>query len=179
MIKRIISLIVLTLLVSGVQAQDDAISKFFSKYMEDENFSRVYISPKMMQMAGGFLKSSGENSDPEAKDLGELISKVRGIRILSTETSNGKSLYQEAMATLTRNKYEDLMDVADKGSNVKFMVREENGLVKEFLMISGSGESFTLLSMLGNFTYQDLNILAEKTNMPGMKEYQNGNNKKK
>jgi hypothetical protein len=31
---------------------------------------------------------------------------------------------------------------------------------------------------LGSFTYQDLNILAEKTNMPGMKEYQNGNKKK-
>lgn len=176
--KRIIPIIVLTLLVTGVNAQDDAISKFFSKYMEDENFSRVYISPKMMQMAGGFLKSASEDSDQEAEDLGELISKVRGIRILSTETTNGKSLYQEAMNTLNKNKYEDLMDVADKGSNVKFMVREENGLVKEFLMISGSGESFTLLSMLGNFTYQDLNMLAEKTNMPGMKEYQDGNKKK-
>ncbi|MCS4433917.1 DUF4252 domain-containing protein [Aquiflexum gelatinilyticum] len=176
--KRIIPIIVLTLLVTGVNAQDDAISKFFSKYMEDENFSRVYISPKMMQMAGGFLKSASDDSDQEAEDLGELISKVRGIRILSTETTNGKSLYQEAMNTLNKNKYEDLMDVADKGSNVKFMVREENGLVKEFLMISGSGESFTLLSMLGNFTYQDLNMLAEKTNMPGMKEYQDGNKKK-
>jgi hypothetical protein len=178
MIKRIIPLIMLALLVTGVQAQDDAISKFFSKYMEDENFSRVYISPKMMQMAGGFLKSASEDSDQEAEDLGELISKVRGIRILSTESPNGKNLYQEAMATLNRNKYEDLMDVADKGSNVKFMVREENGLVKEFLMIAGSGESFTLLSMLGSFTYQDLNILAEKTNIPGMKEYQDGNKKK-
>jgi len=178
MIKRIIPMIIMTLLVTGVQAQDDAITKFFSKYMEDENFSRVYISPKMMQMAGGFLKSASEESDQEAEDLGELISKVRGIRILSTDTPNGKNLYQEAMATLNKNKYEDLMDVADKGSNVKFMVREENGLVKELLMISGSGESFTLLSMLGNFTYQDLNILAEKTNMPGMKEYQNGNKKK-
>jgi hypothetical protein len=132
----------------------------------------------MMQMAGGFLKSASEDSDQEAADLGILISKVRGIRILSTETGNGKALYQEAMNTLNKNKYEDLMDVADKGTNVKFMVREENGRIQEFLMLSGSGESFTLLSMLGNFTYQDLNILAEKTNMPGMKEYQKGNKNK-
>mgnify|MGYP001810309435 CR=1 FL=1 len=102
-------MIMMTLLVTGVQAQDDAITKFFSKYMEDENFSRVYISPKMMQMAGGFLKSASEESDQEAEDLGELISKVRGIRILSTDTPNGKSLYQEAMATLNKNKYEDLI----------------------------------------------------------------------
>jgi hypothetical protein len=167
-------LIMLLLLFTGLQAQDDAISKFFSKYMEDDNFSRVYISPKMMQMAGGFLKSAGETSDKEAQELGALISKVRGIRILSADKVNGKPLYEEAMGTLMKNKYEDLMDVADKTSNTKFMVREENGIIMELLMISGSSESFTLLSMLGNFTYQDLNILADKTNMPGMKEYQNG-----
>jgi hypothetical protein len=167
-------LIMLVLLFTGLQAQDDAISKFFSKYMEDDNFSRVYISPKMMQMAGGFLKSAGETSDKEAQELGALISKVRGIRILSADKVNGKPLYEEAMGTLIKNKYEDLMDVADKTSNTKFMVREENGIIMELLMISGSSENFTLLSMLGNFTYQDLNILADKTNMPGMKEYQNG-----
>jgi hypothetical protein len=177
--KRYITAILFCLLVTGVQAQDDAIVKFFSKYMEDDNFSRVYISPKMMQMAGGFLKSAGEGTDKDAEELGELISKVRGIRILSADKVNGKSLYNEAMGTLTKNKYEDLMDVADKGSNVKFMVREENGKVRELLMITGSEGSFTLLSMLGNFTYQDLNILADKTNMPGMKEYQTGKSKKR
>jgi len=163
------------LMFSGLQAQDDAIVKFFSKYMEDERFSRVYISPKMMQMAGGFLKSGGAETDKEAKELGELISKVRGIRILSAEKLDGQAIYKEAMGTLTRNKYEDLMDVADKGSNIKFMVREENGRVMELLMISGSKESFTLLSMLGNFTYKDLNILADKTTIPGMQEYGKGN----
>lgn len=173
--KKYLILLAFVFSVGAAHGQDDAIVKFFSKYMEDDNFSRVYISPKMMQMAGGFLKSAAtSDNDKEAEELGVLISKVKGIRILSTESGNGKSLYNEAMGTLTKNKYEDLMDVADKGSNTKFMVREENGMVKELLMISGSGENFTLLSMLGNFTYQDLNILAEKTNMPGMNEYQKG-----
>lgn len=172
--KKSILFFLLFLAFSGVQAQDDAIVKFFSKYMEDDRFSRVYISPKMMQMAGGFLKSGGTETDKEAKELGELISKVRGIRILSAEKIDGQTLYKEAMGTLSKNKYEDLMDVADKGSNTKFMVREENGKVMELLMISGSGNDFTLLSMLGNFTYQDLNILAEKTNVPGMEQYKKG-----
>lgn len=172
--KKSILFILFFLIFSGLQAQDDAIVKFFSKYMEDDRFSRVYISPKMMQMAGGFLKSGEAATDKEAKDLGELITKVRGIRILSAEKIDGLTLYKEAMGTLTKNKYEDLMDVADKGSNTKFMVREENGKVMELLMISGSGNDFTLLSMLGNFTYQDLNILAEKTNVPGMDQYKKG-----
>lgn len=172
--KRSLLILFLFLIVSGVQAQDDAIVKFFSKYMDDDRFSRVYISPKMMQMAGGFLKSNEVKSDQEAADLGELITKIRGIRILTAEKVNGKPLYTEAMSTLTKNKYEELMDIQDKSSSVKFMVREEGGRVRELLMITGSSDNFTLLSMLGNFTYQDLNILADKTNIPGMDKYKGG-----
>lgn len=172
--KRSILIVFLFLIVSGIQAQDDAIVKFFSKYMDDDRFSRVYISPKMMQMAGGFLKSNEVKSDQEAADLGELITKIRGIRILTAAKVNGKPLYNEAMSTLTKNKYEELMDIQDKSSSVKFMVREEGGRVRELLMITGSADNFTLLSMLGNFTYQDLNILADKTNIPGMEKYKGG-----
>src|SRR5680860_1606799 len=108
--KKWIAAIWMALMITSVQAQDDAIVKFFSKYMEDDSFSRVYISPKMMQMAGGFLKSEGDLNDTEEKDLGELMQKVRGIRILSGEKVDGKGLYEEAMNKLNRNKYEDLMD---------------------------------------------------------------------
>jgi hypothetical protein len=142
--------------------------------MEDDRFSRVYISPKMMQMAGGFLKSGGADTDQEAKELGELISNVRGIRILNADQLDGLNLYNEAMGVLVKNKYEDLMDVADKNFKTKFMIREEQGRIKELLMISGSNENFTLLSMLGDFTYKDLNILADKTNIPGMDQYKKG-----
>ncbi|TVP50296.1 MAG: DUF4252 domain-containing protein [Mongoliibacter sp.] len=171
--KKYISAIFLCFIISGLQAQDDAIVKFFSKYMEDDNFSRVYISPKMMQMAGGFLKSA-DSKDEDSQKMGELISRVKGIRILSADKVSGNNLYKEAMSTLNKNLYEDLMDVADKGSNIKFMVREEKGKVKELIMISGSKDSFTLLSMLGDFSYQDLNILADKTNIPGMDKYKGG-----
>ena len=175
--KKWIGVLIMALLCGAAQAQDDAVVKFFSKYMESDNFSRVYISPKMMQMAGGFLRSNVEAGNAEEKDLGELMQKIKGIRILSGDKVNGKSLFNEAMGTLNKNKYEDLMDVQDKESSLKFMVREENGRIAELLMITGSETEFTLLSMLGSFTYQDLNILAEKTNLPGMDEYQSGRKK--
>ncbi|GAB3229526.1 DUF4252 domain-containing protein [Algoriphagus aestuariicola] len=172
--KKIILLIFFLTSFSALSlGQDDAIQRFFSKYMEDDRFSRVYISPKMMQMAGGFLKNNA-GGDADAEELGKLISKIKGIRILSTEELDGLPLFKEAMTTLNKNQYEDLMDVKDKGSNLKFMVREEGGLVKELTMISGDSKSFTLLSMLGSFTYEDLNLLAEKTDLPGMDMYGKG-----
>lgn len=171
--KFILIPLLLFAFIIKVQAQDDAIQRFFSKYMDDDRFSRVYISPKMMQMAGGFLKSNA-GSDKDSKDLGVLIQKVKGIRILSSDEVNGMTFYKEAMGTLAKNKYEDLMIVEDKESSLKFMVREEGGLVKELMMISGEDGDFTLLSMLGSFTYEDLNLLAEKTDIPGMDMYGKG-----
>lgn len=171
--KIIILFLFLTGLITTSFAQEDAIQSFFSKYMEDDRFSRVYISPKMMQMAGGFLKNNA-GGDAEAEELGLLISKVKGIRILSSDEVDGMTLYREAMSTLTRNKYEELMDVQDKGSSLKFMVREEGGLVRELMMVTGESKSFTILSMLGAFTYEDLNMLADKTTIPGMDKYGKG-----
>jgi hypothetical protein len=171
--KTFLLILILTGITSSVFAQDDGIQKFFGKYMEDDRFSRVYISPKMMQMAGGFLKSNA-NKDVEVQELATLISKVKGIRILSSDAVEGLSLYKEAMATLNRHKYEELMDIQEKGSSLKFMVREEGGLVRELMMITGDAKSFTLLSMLGAFTYEDLNMLADKTNIPGMDQYGKG-----
>ncbi|WP_026967920.1 DUF4252 domain-containing protein [Algoriphagus terrigena] len=171
--KSLLLLLFLIGIANVSMAQDDAIQKFFSKYMEDDRFSRVYISPKMMQMAGGFLKSNA-GTDAEAKELGTLIGKIKGIRILSSEEVEGMTLYKDAMATLDKNQYEELMDIQDKGSSLKFMVREEGGLIKELTMLSGDAKSFTLLSMLGSFTYEDLNLLAEKTDIPGMDQYGKG-----
>ncbi|NVJ85006.1 MAG: DUF4252 domain-containing protein [Algoriphagus sp.] len=172
--KKILLIPVFVLMaVFQVMAQDDAIQRFFSNYMEDDRFSRVYISPKMMQMAGGFLKNNAEEAD--SQELGALIQKIKGIRILSSDEVDGMKMYNEAYGSLTKQKYEELMDVQDKDSSIKFLVREENGLVKELLMLAGDKGEFTLLSMLGNFTYEDLNMLAEKTNIPGMEEYGKGN----
>ena len=43
-------------------AQEDAITKYFNKYMDDEKFSVVYISPKMFSMVS---KIEIEDMEPE------------------------------------------------------------------------------------------------------------------
>ena len=177
MIRKLIVLMIPLMLVLGsLRAQESAIEKFYSKYMEDERFSRVYISPKMMQMAGGFLNSNSVEGDDDDAQMLSLITKIKGIRILSGEQVDGLSLFEEAIGLFyysryERNRYEELMDIKDKSSSLKFMVREEGGRIKELVMVSGAQEEFTLMRMLGDFTYKDLNMLAEKTNLPGMKVY--------
>ena len=154
--KKIL-LLALCLLPWLAEAQTEVIEQFYEKYRQDDRFSRVYISPKLMQMAGGFLSSNAEKKDEDAENLMELITKIKGIRILSAEKIGGLALFNEAMGDLKKNLYEEL--------------REEGGRIKELLMVSGSTSEFTFMSMQGDFTYQDLNMLSENTSLPGMEEY--------
>ena len=70
--------------------QSDAIEKYFEKYMDDEQFTVVYISPKMFNMIS---KITPEDMDPEVKDV---INNLKGLRILTTET-NTSDFYKEAI----------------------------------------------------------------------------------
>ena len=139
-----------------VQAQTEVIEQFYEKYRQDERFSRVYISPKLMQMAGGFLNSNMDQKDEDAENLMELITKVKGIRILSAEKIGGLALFNEAMEDLKKDLYEELMDVRDKESSLKFMVREEGGRIKELLMVSGSTSEFMVIELEGRFDQKTL-----------------------
>ena len=76
-------------------AQEDAITKYFNKYMDDEKFSVVYISPKMFSMVS---KIEIEDMEPE---LQEVIKSMKGLRILHTE-QNALQYYNDALKTINK-----------------------------------------------------------------------------
>jgi predicted class III extradiol MEMO1 family dioxygenase len=78
--KKIVAIVVMMVAVSGAYAQD-AITKFFSKYQNDESFSQVNISSRMF---GLFTQMEAENE--EDKEVLEAISKLKGLKILGKET---------------------------------------------------------------------------------------------
>src|SRR6187431_3185683 len=80
-------------------AQEDAITKYFNKYIDDEKFSVVYISPKMFNMVS---KIEIEDMEPE---LQEVIRSMKGLRILHTD-QNTMQYYNEALKTINSKEYE-------------------------------------------------------------------------
>lgn len=135
-----------------VQAQNDAIAKYFDKYMNDENFTVVYISSKMFEM---FAKI-----DPDVdEEVKEVIRDLKGLRILVRE-EGGLKYYKEAISKIDFNEYEELMTVRDDGTNVKFVVKEEGDLIKELLLIVGGEDEFVLMSFTGKIDLAKISRLA-------------------
>ena len=156
------------LLGSGVFAQDDAIGKFFGKYVDDSRFTVVSISPKMFRLMS---KVSWDSIPP---DLKTTVNRLTSLRILSTE-SNPAAFFKEAMAQIDRKEYEELITVKSSKDNVRFMVKEHNGVVHELLMIAVDDSDFTLMSFVGDI---DLDKLSRLSSDMGIKQLEGLKNAK-
>ncbi len=135
------------------QAQNDAISKYFEKYMDDESFTVVYISSKMFSM---FAKL-----DPDVdQDVKDVIKDLKGLRILVRE-SEGKKYYKEAIKKIDFNEYDELMTIRSEDENVKFLIKENGDIIEELLLIVGGNDEFVLLSFVGKIDLAKISKLAK------------------
>lgn len=160
--KLFISFALVMFFVAGAFAQDDAIVKYFNQYMENDNFTSVYISPKMFQMI-----SKIEVDDPDYNELKPILADIKGLRILVNETEPAK-YYNEAIAKINTKEYEVLMTIKDDGENVRFLTKENaQGNISELLLMVGGGDEFVLLSFVGNLDLQKISKLANKLDVKG------------
>jgi len=158
----------LTLLITSlsVSAQEDAITKYFNKYIDDTTFSAVYISPKMFNMVS---KVEIKDMDPAVQ---EVIASLKGMRVLHTE-KNATKYYQEALKVIPTSDYELLLTARDKGENVRFMVKSSGDIVHELLMIVGGDTDFALISFSGNIDLKKIGKLAEALNIDNLEYLKN------
>jgi hypothetical protein len=153
-------------------AQTDAITRYFDKYLEDENFTVVYITPKMFQMIAKL-----DLKDKDAKDVKEALQDLKGLRILQTEV-NATQHYKEVIAQFNAAEYELLMTVRSKGENVRFWTKEANGVISELLMLVGGVKEFTLISFIGNINLNKISKLANKLKVDGTEHLEDLKDKK-
>ena len=167
-----VALFLMTMLPLSMVAQSDAITKYFDQYMEDENFTVVYITPKMFQMI-----SKLNLKDKEGMELKEVLQDLKGLRILTTE-KNALQYYKEAISKFKTNEYELLMTVRDKDENVRFWTKENNGVISELLMLVGGVKEFVMISFIGNISLDKISKLANNLDVDGMEHLKELKNKK-
>jgi vacuolar-type H+-ATPase subunit F/Vma7 len=158
--KSIFSLAIAFCLSFSISAQSDAIERFFKDYQENENFTVVYVSPKMFQMVS---KATGEIED---KELASIVKDLRGLRILTSKVNPDK-IYKEANRRLNIKEYEELVTVKDKDSNVRFVTKETNGVIAELLLLVGGKDEFVMMSFVGNIDLNKIAKLAKKLDIDG------------
>lgn len=165
--KKIIAIMVLMVSLTAANGQD-VISKFFSKYQNDESFTNVNISSKMFG-----LFTEMDVQDPEDQEVLEAISKLKGLKILAKENArNSRELYKEALSLIPKN-FEELMSVRDQDKDMKFMIDENGGKISEMLMVVGGNEEFMIMSIFGEIDLKQISRIGSKMNIKGLENLQN------
>ena len=161
--NKLFSLAILLFLGLSVNAQNDAIDRFFETYQDNEEFTMVYVSPKMFQM---FAKVAGDELDAE---LQGLVNDLEGLKVLKTET-NSLQVYKDAIKKIPTNEYELLMTARDDGQNIKILTKTKGeDIIEELLLLVGGEEEFILVSFVGNINLNDLAKVASKMDIEGVK----------
>ena len=147
-------------IMGSLQAQEDAISKYFDKYVDDERFTVVYISPKIFEIFDK-LDLDLEMDQDEADAIRSVVKDMRGLRILVAE-ENIEGLFEEASKTINMKNYETLMTVRNKTEeNVHFLIKDEGDVINELLLLVGSSDNFVLMSFMGNIDLNNISKLAK------------------
>ncbi len=162
--KRVFILMFFALTFFGVKSQNSAVDKLFDKYSGQEGYTSILISKYMFSMFS--------DVNPENKEFNDLVSKLNSIKILAKDSgsnSKGISFYNEIMKELPVKEYKELMVVKEKDQEVKFLVKDVNGIIVELLLIVGGKNDNVLICIQGeNINLKNIAKLSKSMKIDGL-----------
>lgn len=161
--KKLMLAVVMLVVSVAAQAQGEAVTKFFTKYQDNAEFTQVTVSSKMFG-----LFTNMEVEKPEDKEILEAISKIKGLRVLAKDDArDSRELYKEALSIIPKE-YEELMFVRDKDQDMKFLIKESGGKISELLMIAAGNDDFKMLSLFGEIDLKKVSKIGSRMNIDGL-----------
>jgi len=165
--KRLALIMLVSVMAFQANAQNDAISKYFAKYMGNDDFMSVNISGKMFQM----MSSIELDNEEEQEFMNNSIGKIKGVKVIAAQDSvDGRGMYAEALKLVEGKGYEELMTVHEEDQDIKFMIKEKGNKIDELFMVMGGKNEFGLLSIVGDGI--DLNMLYKLSKTVGLDGFQ-------
>ena len=174
--KIIVFVMTIMLLPLSGFAQD-----IFEKYSDNSDVTFVSIKPKMFQM---IAKMGINEGDPEAKAYMDMVKSITSFKTIVTDNKTISSDISKWVKSRS-SALEELMEVKDEGSEVKFYVKEGkdsnhvkellifvNGLnkvIKETVEVNGQQRRIetVIVSLTGDINLNEISKLTEKMNIPG------------
>lgn len=148
----IISLLLCCCLLSRAQ------QSLFDKYAEMDGVTSVYISKSMLS-----LIPQGQTS-VNGVQLGDISSRLDNIQILSCDEPDIiTKLRKETSAISSRNGYEELMKIREDGDKTTIYYKDgKKKEKKEFILLSDQKDEFTIITIVGDLTLQEIQGIIKK-----------------
>lgn len=156
--KRTAILGLLTLFSIGIFAQNNAIDRYFKAHLDNPAFTKFEVTEKSFE-----LFTDIETDDAEEQRVLDALSEIEGIKVLANrKTDIGGEYYLEAMDKLENDgAYEDLVVLETASENVRFLIREDETAIQEFVAVISADENFVLASLYGKIDLGSISRIME------------------
>ena len=142
-------LLLLSTAPASAQKPLDAISNYFSEYVDDPDFTAVYISGKLFELFEDTDIDLDELDDAEVRAILDVVREVRGVRILHTDL-DVRQYYEQAKRRIPTDHYELLFKIRTQdGENVEAFIQDDNAVVSELFLLIGADDTFAMISFIG------------------------------
>jgi len=163
--KALITMVLTFMISVSAISQKDPVDRIFDKYSGQEGYTTVFISSKMFSLFA--------EMDPDDQELQNMMNGLKSIRILASDDEmesggNGINFYKEVMKDLAVEKYEELMVVKDGNQDLKFLIREEKGMIVELLLVGGGDGDNVLISIRGIIDMKNIGKIGKALNVEGL-----------
>ena len=150
---------IITLLITFCSVCSYGQQSFFDKYAEMEGVTSVYITKSMLSLfPKGQASVNGVN-------IGNIASRLDNIQILSAdEQPIINKLRKESSSINTRNGYEELMRVREDGEKTTIYFKDGKKDKKEFVLLLDEKDEFTIISIVGDLTLQEIQGIINAEN---------------
>lgn len=161
--QLIFSILMLAGTTFSATAQQDAITRFFNQYSEDERFTVVYVAPKLFHLIAKI-----ETDDPEWNKVREIVKDLGGLRVLVGEDiEDGVALYKSALSKVPVAEYSELLTVRDKDEHVRIWTKDSGNIIEELLLLVGQPNEFVMLSFTGKIDLDKISALSKVIDVKG------------
>ena len=165
-------------LLNSISAQNDAINRYFEAQIENEIFTSVYVSPKLIEIVSEIdiqALDDGDMEDNEVAMIEEVLGQLKGLMLLKTDVEPIKH-YKEILAAFSGQNagFDLLLSVRDKGNNVKIWTEATaDNTIKELLLLVGGEDEMVMLSLTGNIDLEKISKLAGNIDIDGIEYLEN------
>ncbi|MEM6262783.1 MAG: DUF4252 domain-containing protein [Bacteroidota bacterium] len=125
----------------------NVIEHHFPEYLDQEDVVYAHLPKKMFEMAA-YLEVEEENADLE--ELRDFLSTIKALDLIVKKEEKRPVADYEAVLKKIQPEFEELMSVKDDEETYGFYINENNGIVKELVMVGMGGTGFILMSLSGD-----------------------------
>jgi|GEM_PF-651381 len=159
---KYLSLIICGLISFQLSAQN-AVEKYFSNHLDNQDATVVQVSGKLFQYAAAIVPDEMEESeDFPVKDAKNFLQNITSFTLVKVDSlSNSQSEYKRGINSLG-DEYEELVRVRDKENKVSILINETNEVIHEIVALVTTENEFVVAALTGEMRIDQIQDIVSK-----------------